>query len=121
MFTIPEREKKLLEERVATSRSLGSDNSLVLHGGGNTSVKLKVRSLTSKDVSALFVKGSGSDLATVNIEDFTAVNLDNLNEARVLANMSDEDMSSFIKGCMLDTSQSFPSVEIFIHAFVNWD
>jgi rhamnose utilization protein RhaD (predicted bifunctional aldolase and dehydrogenase)/NAD(P)-dependent dehydrogenase (short-subunit alcohol dehydrogenase family) len=119
MFTIPEQEKKLLEERVATSRSLGSDNSLVLHGGGNTSVKLKVRSLTSKDVSALFVKGSGSDLATVNIEDFTAVNLDNLHEARVLANMTDEDMSSFIKGCMLDTSQSFPSVEIFIHAFVN--
>ena len=119
MFAIPDQERKLLDERVATSRSLGSDHNLVLHGGGNTSVKLRVRGVTGKDISAIFVKSSGSDLNTINAEDFTGLRMDSLMEAKLLESMSDQEMSSFIKTCMLDTDQAFPSVEIFIHAFIS--
>ncbi len=118
MFTIPDREKKLLEDRVATSRSLGADQNLVLHGGGNTSVKLKIQTLVGKEVPALLVKSSGSDLATINPEDFTALRMNDLMEAKRVEAMTDEEMSSFIKSCMLDGEQAFPSVEIFIHAFI---
>ncbi len=119
MFTIPGDGKKLLDERVATSRSLGTDENLVLHGGGNTSVKLRVHTMVGKDTPALFVKSSGSDLATINPEEFTAVELDRLLEAKLLESMDDEEMSSFIRSCMIDQDQAFPSVEIFIHAFIN--
>jgi rhamnose utilization protein RhaD (predicted bifunctional aldolase and dehydrogenase)/NAD(P)-dependent dehydrogenase (short-subunit alcohol dehydrogenase family) len=119
MFAIPDDEKKLLDERVKTSRSLGADDNLVLHGGGNTSVKLKVRSMTGKDIPALFVKSSGSNLATINSEEFTAMKMSELLDAKLLQSMDDEEMSSFIKSCMLDQDQAFPSVEIFIHAFIS--
>ncbi len=118
MFTIPDREKKLLDDRVATSRSLGTDQNLVLHGGGNTSVKLKIQTMVGREVSALLVKSSGSELATINPEDFTALRMNDLIEAKQVEAMTDDEMSSFIKGCMLDSEQAFPSVEIFVHAFI---
>jgi rhamnose utilization protein RhaD (predicted bifunctional aldolase and dehydrogenase)/NAD(P)-dependent dehydrogenase (short-subunit alcohol dehydrogenase family) len=119
MFTIPDQERKLLEERVETSRSLGKDESLVLHGGGNTSVKLNVRTVVGKNIDALFVKSSGSDLATMEVGDFTALKINDLMDARTVESMTDEEMSSFIRNCMLDPDQAFPSVEIFIHTFIN--
>ncbi|MGC8562057.1 MAG: SDR family oxidoreductase [Thermoplasmata archaeon] len=120
MFTIPEQERKLLKERVEASRSLGRDENLVLHGGGNTSVKLKVRSVVAKEINTLFVKSSGSDLATIEEEDFTAMKMNDLMDAKLVDTMTDDEMSSFIRNCMLDPDQAFPSVEIFIHAFVNY-
>ncbi|MCL6002095.1 MAG: SDR family oxidoreductase [Thermoplasmatales archaeon] len=119
MFTILDQERKLLDDRVATSISLGANENLVLHGGGNTSVKLKVRSAAGKEISALFVKSSGSDLATVTPEDFTALKMNDLMDAKLMERMSDDEMSSFIKSCMLDPDQAYPSVEVFIHAFIN--
>src|SRR5436309_16045853 len=62
-----------LAQRVYSSRLLGRDPSLVLHGGGNTSVKVVERSLLGHDREVLYVKGSGSDLATIRPEDFAPV------------------------------------------------
>ena len=118
-FSLHENEKRMLDERVKTSRYLGADENLVLHGGGNTSVKLKVRNMIGKEVPALFVKSSGSNLATISPEDFTAIDMDHLLEAKLLKSMNDEDMSSFIRSCMLDQDQAFPSVEVFMHAFIS--
>ncbi|MGC8644726.1 MAG: bifunctional aldolase/short-chain dehydrogenase [Thermoplasmata archaeon] len=110
--------RSALEERIRTSHLLGQDNSLVLHGGGNTSVKATVISGTGREVKALFIKSSGSDLSTIGIEGFTALDLEGLIEAQGLSEMDDEDMVLFFRSNMLDPSQQQPSVETFLHAFI---
>ncbi|HET7669107.1 MAG TPA: bifunctional rhamnulose-1-phosphate aldolase/short-chain dehydrogenase, partial [Burkholderiales bacterium] len=65
----------LLGPRVYTSRLLGRDKSLVLHGGGNTSVKLREKNLFGEEEDILYVKGSGWDLETIEAPGFTPVNL----------------------------------------------
>jgi len=117
LYSLNGEARSSLEERVRTSRMLGSDSSLVLHGGGNTSVKTVV-SRMGKDVRALFVKSSGSDLGKAAVEGFTALDLDRLVEAQGLEEMSDEDMVLFFKASMLDPEQQQPSVETFLHAFI---
>ncbi len=119
MYRVPDAGRKLLEERVTTSRLLGADENLVLHGGGNTSVKMKVMNVAGREVDALLVKGSGSNLATIGPDGFTVMKLRDLLEAKSVEKMTDEEMSSFIRGSMLDPDQPFPSVETFIHAFID--
>lgn len=117
-FNITQDQMELLKERVLTSRKIGSDENLVLHGGGNTSVKINIFDHTGKEVYALFVKGSGSDLSSINEEGFTALKMDELLEAKKIKDMSDTDMVSYLRKCMLDPDQSSPSVETFLHAFI---
>ena len=64
--------------RVYTSRLLGQDSSLVLHGGGNTSVKLRLQNLVGEDMEVIFVKGSGADLATIGPSGFVGLELEPL-------------------------------------------
>src|SRR5690606_34954710 len=78
--------------RVYTSQLLGRDESLVLHGGGNTSVKLKERLVTGEDVELLYVKGSGWDLATIREPGFSPVRLDHLRKLAALPALSDPQM-----------------------------
>lgn len=102
-----------LEFRVYTSRLLGGDSSLVLHGGGNTSVKSVV---DGEDI--LYVKGSGWDLATIEAEGFAPVKLDVLKEMATLVKLSDTDMVSGQKEAMIDKSAPNPSVEAILHAII---
>ncbi len=117
-FNISEDQLKLLNERVETSRRIGSDNKLVLHGGGNTSVKLNIRDHTGKEIYALFVKGSGSDLSNIDQDGFTALRMSDLLEAKNIVEMTDLEMVSYLRKCMLDPDQASPSVETFLHAFI---
>ncbi len=102
-----------LEHRVYTSRLLGSDPSLVLHGGGNTSVKSIV-----DGEEILYVKGSGWDLATIEAEGFASVKLEVLKKMATLPQLSDSEMVSQQKEAMLDKSAPNPSVEAILHAII---
>ncbi|MCK5942471.1 MAG: class II aldolase/adducin family protein, partial [Planctomycetes bacterium] len=84
--------------RVYTSRLLGRDPSLVLHGGGNTSVKTTARDLLGRDVDVLCVKGSGWDLVDIEPPGLPAVRLEQLRELRQLDALSDEDMVNAVRG-----------------------
>src|SRR5438128_549763 len=78
--------------RVYTSRLLGGEPSLVLHGGGNTSVKIQKKNLFGDTEQLLYVKGSGWDLATIDIQGFAPVKLDVLTRLVELEQLSDTDM-----------------------------
>src|SRR5258707_3811543 len=77
--------------RVYTTRLLGRDPKLVLHGGGNTSLKTTMPDLLGEEVAVLCVKGSGSDMATVEPADFPAVRLDRVGKLRTRAALQDDE------------------------------
>jgi rhamnose utilization protein RhaD (predicted bifunctional aldolase and dehydrogenase)/NAD(P)-dependent dehydrogenase (short-subunit alcohol dehydrogenase family) len=104
--------------RVYTSRLLGRDPRLVLHGGGNTSVKTRQRDLFGREVEVLCVKGSGWDLVDIEPPGLPAVRLDVLRELRQLKDLSDDDMVNAVRGALLDSRAPNPSVEALLHAFL---
>ncbi|CAG1007805.1 L-2,3-butanediol dehydrogenase [Myxococcaceae bacterium] len=104
--------------RVYTSRLIGSEPDLVLHGGGNTSAKDFVTTLLGERVEALFVKGSGSSLDRVEPRDLPAVDLAHLRRLRGLAALSDEEMVNELRTHLFDASAPNPSVEALLHAFL---
>ncbi len=99
--------------RVYTSNLLGEDDTLVLHGGGNTSVKENV-----EGEEILFVKGSGWNLATIKREGFAPVRLDALQKMATFESLTDSDMVRLQKEAMTDTSAPNPSVEAILHAII---
>ena len=102
-----------LDLRVYTSNLLGESMDLVLHGGGNTSVKSVV-----DGEEILYVKGSGWDLVSIEAEGFAPVKLDTLVEMAKLEVLSDSDMVSQQKAAMIDKSAPNPSVEAILHAII---
>lgn len=104
--------------RVYTSRLLGSDGALVLHGGGNTSVKSTGREITGEDVPVVYVKGSGWDLATIEPQAFPACRLAALLRCLSLATLEDDAMVKALRSQMLDPTSPTPSVEALLHAFL---
>jgi len=104
--------------RVYTSRLLGRDPELVLHGGGNTSVKTTARDLLGREIDVLCVKGSGSDLAEVEPAGLPAVRLVPLRELRALTSLTDQAMVDAVRGALLDSKAPNPSVETLLHAFL---
>ncbi|MHA1114225.1 MAG: class II aldolase, partial [Alphaproteobacteria bacterium] len=104
--------------RVYTSRLIGADPRLVLHGGGNTSVKTRLPDLFGEDVDVLCVKGSGWDLDSIEPAGLPAVRLEPLRRLRALASLSDEDMVNAQRCNLLDSSAPNPSVETLLHAFL---
>ena len=104
--------------RVYSSRLIGSVPDLVIHGGGNTSVKTKMKDFLGRNVDVLCVKGSGWDLATIEPEGLPALYLKPLSEVRNWDSMSDEDMVKFQRLNLLDPSSPNPSVETLLHAFL---
>ncbi len=104
--------------RVYTSRLLGKDPSLVLHGGGNTSVKSRVVELLGDVTDVLYVKGSGADLATIEPRGFPACRLAHLRRLCERPGMSDEEMVAQLRGQMIDPESLTPSVEALLHAFL---
>jgi len=79
--------------RVYSTRLIGRDPSLVLHGGGNTSLKARARDLTGEEIDVLYVKGSGSDMATIEPDGMPAVRLAPLLALRTRDELSDEDFA----------------------------
>ncbi len=107
-----------LDLRVYTSRLLGQDSSLVLHGGGNTSVKSSVENLFGEKENILFVKGSGWDLGSIDAEGFAPVKMDMLLRMAELESLSDIDMVTYLRSEMIDPSAPNPSVEAILHAII---
>jgi len=104
--------------RVYTSRLLGAEPSLVLHGGGNTSVKTRTVDLLGDAADVICVKGSGWDLATIEPRGFPACRLEPLRRACARDRMTDEEMVALLRSQMLDPSGPTPSVEALLHAFL---
>ena len=104
--------------RVYTSRLLGKNKELVLHGGGNTSVKTSIKDMDGKNYEVLCVKGSGWDMANIEPEGLPAVKLEPLLAMKKKKYLSDEDMVSFQKRNLINIKSPNPSVETFLHAFL---
>ena len=104
--------------RVYTTRLLGQNPKLVLHGGGNTSVKTRMTDLNGEEVDVLCVKGSGWDMGTIEPAGLPAVRLEPLKELRWRNALSDEDMVRVQRANLLDPSAPNPSVETLLHAFL---
>ena len=104
--------------RVYTSRLIGSDPDLVMHGGGNTSVKVRRRDLFGRAIEVLHIKGSGWDLETIEARGLPGVRLDALLELRALDKLSDEDMVNVQRCNLLDCTAPTPSVEALLHAYL---
>lgn len=107
-----------LGERVYTSRLIGQNPDLLMHGGGNTSVKVERANLFGEIERVLHVKGSGWDLDTIEAPGLPGVRLEPLLKARSLRAMSDEDMVNYQRSNLLDSSSPNPSVETLLHAFL---
>lgn len=104
--------------RVYTSRLLGRDKSLVLHGGGNTSVKVRERNLLGDEEDILDVKGSGWDLETIEEAGFAPVRLDHMVRLAGLAELSDPRMVNEMVTHVTRSSAPSPSVETILHAIL---
>ena len=109
---------KDLALRVYTTRLLGKNNELVLHGGGNTSVKTSIKDIDGKKYDVLCVKGSGWDMAEIEPEGLPAVKLDPLLSLKNKKYLSDEDMVNYQKRNLINIKSPNPSVETFLHAFL---
>jgi rhamnose utilization protein RhaD (predicted bifunctional aldolase and dehydrogenase)/NAD(P)-dependent dehydrogenase (short-subunit alcohol dehydrogenase family) len=107
-----------LGQRVYTSRLLGRDKTLVLHGGGNTSVKLREKNLFGEEADVLYVKGSGWDLETIEAPGFTPLPLDYLRRLTALEKLSDPQMVNELATHSLRAGAPAPSVETLLHALL---
>ncbi len=104
--------------RAYASRLMGAEPSLVLHGGGNNSVKGSRRNILGEDVAALFVKPSGFDMASMGAGDYIPLDLDYLRRLRTLDALSDEQMEAEFRSRTLDARAVAASIETLVHAFI---
>ena len=104
--------------RVYTSRLLGQDTSLVLHGGGNTSVKIIETNLVNTQEEILYVKGSGWDLEFIEKKGFSPVRMDHMLKLSKLDSLSDPQMVNELKTQLTKASSPAPSVETILHAIL---
>ncbi len=107
-----------LAVRTYTTRLLGSDPKMVLHGGGNTSVKTRIKDQLGEDVDVICIKGSGWDMGVIEPVGLPAVRLEPLRKLRKLDKLSDEDMVNYQRINLLDSTAPNPSVETLLHAFL---
>ena len=107
-----------LQMRAYTSRLLGQSDDLVLHGGGNTSVKDVTTDIFGEEVEVLYVKGSGHDLKTIQENGFSPTRLNVLKRLAALSDLSDTNMMRELKMSQLDPTAPAPSVETLLHAII---
>ncbi len=104
--------------RIYTTRLLGRDPKLVLHGGGNTSLKMRMRDRLGEDVEVLRVKSTGSDMATLTPEGLVGVRLAPMRKLRALDAIGDEELVGIERANLIDPAAPNPSVEMMLHAFL---
>ena len=107
-----------LEALAYRSNLLGADRAVANYGGGNTSTKAKERDHAGREVDVLWVKGSGSDLATIEADQFTGLKLDEVLPLEERKEMSDEEMVSYLASCQLRPDMPRRCIETLLHAFV---
>ena len=104
--------------RVYTTQLLGGDPALVLHGGGNTSLKTRMRDLAGDEAEVLCVKGTGADMASIEPTGLVAVRLEPLKKLRARDDLSDDDMARVQRAYLIEPAAPSPSVELLLHAFM---
>jgi len=104
--------------RTYASRLLGAEPALVLHGGGNTSVKTTVRDVLGRTIPAIFVKASGTDLRWIDPREHTGLDLNHLLRFKPLGDLPDSVMINEFRTHLLDSSAATPSLETLLHAFI---
>lgn len=104
--------------RVYSTRLLGRNSNLVLHGGGNTSVKTTIIDLFGDELDVIRVKGSGWNMDDIEPRGLPALKLRDLLKLRTLEQLSDEEMVNYQRGCLIDSTSPNPSVETLLHAFL---
>ena len=116
----PRRAEGLSELEALAYRSnlLGRDRAVANYGGGNTSTKARERDHTGREVDVLWVKGSGSDLATIQAHQFTGLKLQEVLPLMEREQMSDEEMVAYLASCQLRPDMPRGSIETLLHAFV---
>src|SRR5438067_11873926 len=107
-----------LDLRVYSSRLLGQDTTLVLHGGGNTSVKITERNVVGEEEQILYVKGSGWDLETIEVNGFTPVRMAHLLKLATLETLSDPQMVNELAANVTRAGAPAPSVETILHSVI---
>jgi rhamnose utilization protein RhaD (predicted bifunctional aldolase and dehydrogenase)/NAD(P)-dependent dehydrogenase (short-subunit alcohol dehydrogenase family) len=107
-----------LAQRVYTSHLLGREKSLVLHGGGNTSVKIRERNIFGEEEEVLYVKGRGGNLETIEVAGFSPCRLQHLLRLAELVSLSDAQMESELKLSLTRAAAPAPSVEALLHAML---
>jgi rhamnulose-1-phosphate aldolase/alcohol dehydrogenase len=108
-----------LETLAYRSNLLGADRAVANFGGGNTSTKAKEKDHAGREVDVLWVKGSGTDLATIKAEQFTGLKLDEILPLEERNEMSDEEMVSYLAACQIRPDMPRGSIETLLHAFVS--
>ncbi|MCR6111889.1 bifunctional aldolase/short-chain dehydrogenase [Bacillus sp. A301a_S52] len=107
-----------LDELVYRSNLIGSDRAICNWGGGNTSLKTIEKDFRGREIDVMWVKGSGSDLATMSHKNFTGLNLTDIRPLMERDHMSDEEMVSYLSHCMIDSTHPRSSIETLLHAFL---
>jgi len=110
-----------LDLLVYASRLVGAETSLVIWGGGNTSIKTRERDHRGREIAVLRVKGSGSDLKSVQRRDFPGVRMDDIAALLDRAEMSDEEMVSYLGHALQEPGGVRPSIETLLHGFLSAD
>tara|TARA_Y100001970_G_C14238167_1_gene863204 strand:+ start:202 stop:2256 length:2055 start_codon:yes stop_codon:yes gene_type:complete len=115
------KQKKISKDlalRVYTTQLLGKNNELVLHGGGNTSLKTTTKNIFGEIIDVMHVKGSGWDMGSIDYPGLPAVELEPLLKTKKLSKLNDFDMVNLQRRCLLDSKSPNPSVETLLHAFL---
>lgn len=107
-----------LDELVYRSNLIGSDRAVCNWGGGNTSMKTIEEDFRGRDIEVMWVKGSGSDLATMKHHNFTGLKMDDIRPLMERDEMSDEEMVEYLSHCMINSKHPRASIETLLHAFL---
>lgn len=107
-----------LDQLVYRSNIIGADRRVCNWGGGNTSAKTIVKDFRGRDVEVMYVKGSGSDLASMKAGNFTGLRMDDIRPLFERDEMGDEEMVAYLANCMIDAKHPRASIETLLHAFL---
>jgi rhamnulose-1-phosphate aldolase/alcohol dehydrogenase len=110
-----------LDELVYRSNLLGTDRSIANWGGGNTSMKTTITDFRGREVQVMYVKGSGSDLGTMQAKHFTGLRMEDIPPLMERDSMTDEEMVAYLAHCMIDSKHPRASIETLLHAFLPFE
>lgn len=112
------KQENALDQLVYRSNIIGADRRVCNWGGGNTSAKTIVKDFRGRDVEVMYVKGSGSDLASMKAGNFTGLRMDDIRPLFEKDEMPDEEMVAYLVNCMIDVKHPRASIETLLHAFL---